>query len=88
MCLSVILIDSVFRVGKNYYPSMFPQERKYIVKEKQMPDDITDKREISSDDCDTENFGEKILMRKFQMKKIKYEMCLVLIFEELPVILG
>ena len=59
---------------------MFPQERKYIVKEKQMPDDITDKREISS--------GEKILMRKFLMKKIKYEMCLVLIFEELPVILG
>ena len=67
---------------------MFPQERKYIVKEKQMPDDITDKREISSDDCDTENFGEKILMRKFLMKKIKYEMWLVLIFEELPVILG
>ena len=67
---------------------MFPQERKYIVKEKQMPDDITDKREISSDDCDTENFGEKFLMRKFLMKKIKYEMCLVLIFEELPVILG
>ena len=67
---------------------MFPQERKYIVKEKQMPDDITDKREISSDDCDTENFGEKILMRKFLMKKIKHEMCLVLIFEELPVILG
>ena len=47
---------------------MFPQERKYIAKEKQMPDDITDKREISSDDCDTENFGEKILMRKFLMK--------------------
>ena len=67
---------------------MFPQERKYIVKEKQMPDDITDKREISSDDCDTENFGEKILMRKFLMKKIKYEMCLVLIFEELPVFFG
>ena len=67
---------------------MFPQERKYIVKEKQMPDDITDKREISSDDCGTENSGEKILMRKFLMKKIKYEMCLVLIFEELPVILG
>ena len=33
-CLSVILIDSVLRKGKNYYPQAFLEERRYIVKEK------------------------------------------------------
>ena len=32
--LSVILIDSVFRTGKNYYPEVFLEECKYVVKEK------------------------------------------------------
>ena len=31
--LSVILIDSVFRTSKNYYPQVFLEEYKYIVKE-------------------------------------------------------
>ena len=43
MCLSEILIDPVFRAAKSYYPQVFTDERKYIVKEKQMPEDITDK---------------------------------------------
>ena len=34
LCLSVTLIDSVFRTGKNYYPQVFLQECKYFVKEK------------------------------------------------------
>ena len=34
ICLSVILIDSVFIAGKNYYPEVFLEECKYIVKEK------------------------------------------------------
>ena len=33
ICLSVILIDSVFRTGKNYYPQVFLEECKYVVKE-------------------------------------------------------
>ena len=33
-CLSVILIDSVLRKVKNYYPQAFLEERRYIVKEK------------------------------------------------------
>ena len=37
ICLSVILIDSVFKRGKNYYPQMFLKECKYIVKEKNTP---------------------------------------------------
>ena len=32
--LSVILIDSVFRMGENYYPQVFLEECKYIIKEK------------------------------------------------------
>ena len=32
ICLSVILIDSVFKTGKNYYPQVFLEEHKYIVK--------------------------------------------------------
>ena len=34
ICLSVILIDSVFEMGKNYYPQVLLEECKYIVKEK------------------------------------------------------
>ena len=34
ICLSIILIDSVFKMNKNYYPQMFLKECKYIVKEK------------------------------------------------------
>ena len=30
ICLSVKLIDSVFRVGKNYYPQVFLEECKYV----------------------------------------------------------
>ena len=32
--LLVILIDYVFRTGKNYYPQVFLEECKYVVKEK------------------------------------------------------
>ena len=34
ICLSVILIDSVFETGKNYYPEVFLKECKSVVKEK------------------------------------------------------
>ena len=34
ICLSVILIDSVFRAGKIYYPEVLLEECKYFVKEK------------------------------------------------------
>ena len=44
---------SVFRTGKNYYPKVFLEECKYIVKKKMfnyVPNDI----KISSDDSDKE----------------------------------
>ena len=34
--LSVLLIDSVFRAGKSYYPEVPLEECKYVVKEKKM----------------------------------------------------
>ena len=49
ICLSAILINSVFRKGKNYYPQVFLGERKYVVKEKKNPKYIIDHIEISSD---------------------------------------
>ena len=42
ICLSVVLIDSAFRTGKNYCPQLFLEECKYIAKEKKMPKYITD----------------------------------------------
>ena len=57
--LSVILIDSVFRAGQNYYPQVFLKECKYLVKEKKMPKYITDDIEITSD-SDSEDSDEEI----------------------------
>ena len=34
ICLSVILVDSVYKKDKNYYPQVFLEECKYVVKEK------------------------------------------------------
>ena len=62
ICLSVILINSVFRTGNNYYPQAFLEECK-LVKKKNMPEYITDNIEIPSDsdrkDSDEENFNEE-----------------------------
>ena len=54
ICLSVLLIDSVYRTGKNYYRQVFLEECKYAVKEKMIPEYITDDIEIFSDDSDRE----------------------------------
>ena len=32
--LSIVLIDSLFKIGKNYYPQVSLEECKYIVKDK------------------------------------------------------
>ena len=63
ICWSVILIDSVFRAGKNYYPQVFLEECKYFVKGKKMPEYITGDIEISADsdreDSDEESSNEE-----------------------------
>ena len=58
ICLSVNVINSVFRTDNNYYPRVFLEECKHVVKEKKMPEYITDDIDISSD-SDRENSDEK-----------------------------
>ena len=55
------MIDSVYRGGKSYYPQVFLEECKYIVKDKKMPKYITDGLEISSDEknADEESYCGK-----------------------------
>ena len=66
--LSVILIDSVFRTGKNYYPQASLEECKNVVKEQKISKDIIDDIYIFSDsdeeisdeeNTDAENSDEK-----------------------------
>ena len=54
----VILINSVFETGKNYYPQVFLEECKYVVKDKKIPKYIIDDKEISSD-SDGENSDQE-----------------------------
>ena len=54
ICLSVILIDSVYRKNKNYYPKVFLEECKYIVRKQNMSNHIANDINISSYDHDQE----------------------------------
>ena len=65
-CLSVILIISAFRIGKNHYPQVFVEECKYVAKEKKTPEYITEDIDISSDDSDRE---ENSCRGKFCLKE-------------------
>ena len=71
ICLSVILIDSVFRTGNNYCPQVFLEEFKHVIKDKKIHNYIADDVEISSDDYE-ENSDEEIL-QKIQIKKNSVE---------------
>ena len=53
------MVNSVFRTGKNYYLEVFLEELKCVVKEKKMPEYITEDTEISSDDSDREDSDEE-----------------------------
>ena len=56
------MIDSVYKKDKKYYPQVFLEECKYVVKEKKKSKFITDKIEISSDyeeNYDEENSNEE-----------------------------
>ena len=62
ICLSVILIFSVFKTGKNYYPS-------FVVKGKRCPIILLMIKKIL-----VMILTGKFLMKKYFMKKIKYAM--------------
>ena len=36
ICHSMILIESVFKTGKNYYPRVFSEECKYLINDFQL----------------------------------------------------
>ena len=58
--------DSVFRTGKNYYPQVFLEECKYVIKEKMINKYITGDAEISDYDQDSsdDEILEKITIKK------------------------
>ena len=71
------MIDSVFRTGKNYYPKMFLEKCKCIIKEKKMPEYITDIIETPSDEenANEENSNEENSYEKNfneEYKKLSY----------------
>ena len=77
---------SIFVTIDTYFSQVFLQERKYDVKEKRMPEYITDDIEISSDsdredsdkenpdeeNFDRENFNEENEVKNVHIKKILY----------------
>ena len=64
ICVSVVLFNSAFRPSKTYYPQVFLEEFKFVVKEKKIPDYIAGNIEIL-----VMILIEKILMKKTLMQK-------------------
>lgn len=54
------LIDSIFRIGKNYFHKLLLEECKYVVQEEKMRKYITCDIEIFSGDSDKEDMKKQI----------------------------
>ena len=57
-CLSLIMLDSVIRVNKKYYPQTLLEECKYVIRKNKMENFINDDLDLSSSDesdNDTDN---------------------------------
>ena len=46
-CLSLIMLDSVIRVNKKYYPQTFLEECKYVIRKNKMENLINDDLDLS-----------------------------------------
>ena len=58
-CLSLIMLDSVIRVNKKYYPQTLLEERKYVIRKNKMENLINNHLNFSSsDESDNENGNE------------------------------
>ena len=57
ICLSVIILDSLYKKDKRYHPQVFLEECNYVIKEtkKSIKKFVANNIEISSDDSDEEN---------------------------------
>ena len=49
-CLSLIMLDSVIRVNKKYYPQTLLEECKYVIRKNKMENLINDDLDLSSSD--------------------------------------
>ena len=54
-CLSLIVLDFVIRVSKNYYPQTLLEECKYVIRKSKMENLINDDLDLSSSDNETDN---------------------------------
>ena len=57
-CLSLIMLDSVVKVGKKCYPQVFLEECKYIKRKNKMCNYINDDLEMTSSDEDDGIYSE------------------------------
>ena len=58
-CLSLIMLDSVIRVNKKYYPQTLLEERKYVIRKNKMENLINNDLNFSSSvESDNENGNE------------------------------
>ena len=76
ICLSVVLLDSIFKTDKNVILKFFLEECKYFIKEKKSYNYITDNAEICSD-SDEDNSDEEIIEKIQTKKKILMKKILV-----------
>ena len=49
-CLSLIILDSVIRANKKYYPQTLLEKYKYVIKKNKMGNLINDDLDLSSSD--------------------------------------
>ena len=70
------MIDSASRAGKNYYPQVFLEECKYVVKEKEIS---SDSDRVYSDE-ENSNEGNSNEQNSYE-ENSKYRICLVFIFK-------
>ena len=66
--LSVILIDSVFKMVKSYYPQVFLEKfqlSKFIDKELEIPADKSDEEAFDEEQIKTKCYDGAILMKQF-----------------------
>ena len=59
MLITLIMLDSVIRVNKKYYPQTFLEECKYVIRKNKMENLINDDLNLSSSDkSDNESDNE------------------------------
>ena len=59
-CFSLIMLDSVIRVNKNYYPQTLLKECKYEIKKNKMENLINDDLDLSSFDNETDSDSDNV----------------------------